>query len=325
MKLRRVPGTDIDVSPICLGTMTYGNPVDRDQAIRLTHLALDLGINFIDTANIYEGYDRVIGSAGGISEQYLGEALKGKRDQAVITTKVGCFVGEGDANGGLTRTHVMREVERSLERLQTDYVDFYLAHMPDHKTRPEDIVPTFDDIVRSGKARAWGFSNFDVSDNLTMIETARAGGHAPPRLSQPYYSMLVREAETEHIPMCLEHEIGIACYRVLEGGLLSGKYAKGAPPPKDTRADIMPRWLSFDQNDDRPYEIAAQVAKIAEENDMTAVECTLAWTIAQKGITAAVVGVKSEEQIRQAVRAGERVLGPEALAELDAILQDDEE
>ncbi len=186
-------------------------------------------------------------------------------------------------------------------------------------------MPTFDEIVQSGKARAWGFSNFEIPDIAKMVETAKSGGYARPRLSQPYYSMLCRDAEKEHVPTCREHGIGIACYRVLEGGLLSGKYAKGAPPPIDTRADIMPGWLSFDPNDDRPFEIAAQVGKIAEENDMTAVECTLAWTIAQPGITAAVVGVKSENQIRQAVQAGERVLGPEALAELDAILQDDEE
>ena len=117
MKSRRIHGTDIDVSPICLGTMTFENPVDKDQAVRLTHLALDLGINFIDTANIYERYDRVIGSAGGVSEQFLGEALKGKRDRAVVTTKAGCFVGEGDENGGLNRQHMMRELERSLKRL----------------------------------------------------------------------------------------------------------------------------------------------------------------------------------------------------------------
>jgi aryl-alcohol dehydrogenase-like predicted oxidoreductase len=320
MEMRRVPGTEIDISAICLGTMTYGNPVDGDRAICLTHLALDLGINFIDTANIYEGYDRVVGSAGGVSEQFLGEALKGRRDQAVVTTKAGCFVGAGDDNGGLSPRHIMRELERSLKRLQTDYVDFYLAHIPDPKTPTEAIVPTFDEIVRSGKARAWGFSNFEAPDIARMVETAKTGGYAPPRLSQPYYSMLGRDAEKEHIPTCLEHDIGITCYRVLESGLLTGKYAKGAPPPKDARGDVMPSWLSFDQDDDTPFEIAARVAEIAGEHGMTPVECALAWTIAQQGITAAVVGVKNEEQLRQAARAGERTLERSVLDEIDAIL-----
>ncbi len=320
MELRCIPGTDIEVTPICLGTMTYGNPVDKAPAIRLTHLALDLGINFIDTANIYEGYDRVVGSAGGMSETYLGEALKGRRDRAVITTKAGCFVGEGEENGGLNRKHIMRELERSLKRLQTDYVDFYLAHIPDPQTPPEVVVPTFAEIVKSGKARAWGFSNFEVGDVIKMIETAKSGGYPLPRLSQPYYSLLARDAEKQHIPICLEHGIGIACYRVLESGLLTGKYAKGAPPPQDTRGDIMPSWLSFDPDDDTPFEVAAKTGTIAAENGMTTVECTLAWTIAQRGITAAVVGVKSEEQVRQAAAAGEHAVEPSVLDQLDAIV-----
>ena len=140
MKLRRVPGTEIDVSPVCLGTMTYGRPVEKPDAIRLTLLAMDLGINFIDTANIYEGYDRVVGSAGGVSEAILGEALQGRRDEVVLITKVGNFVGEGPDDGGLGRKHVMRALEISLKRLRTDYVDFYLAHRPDPDTPLEDRI-----------------------------------------------------------------------------------------------------------------------------------------------------------------------------------------
>lgn len=321
MELRRIAGTEIDVTPICLGSMTFGNPVAKEDAIHLTHLALDLGINFIDTANSYEGYDRSQGSAGGVAEDFLGAALAGRRQEVVITTKVGNLVGgNGPEDEGLGRKHVMRELEKSLKRLRTDYVDIYLAHRPDPNTATEDIVPVFDEIVKSGKARVWGFSNFEAPDIRRMISAAVAGGMEPPRVSQPSYSILDREIEKEHLPTCIEHGIGITCFRVLEGGLLSGKYAKGAAPTEGTRAQEMPGWLPLDEKDDRSFEIAAQVAEIAKENGMTPAECAIAWTIAQKGITAAIVGVKRDEQIQQAAKAGERVLGAAGLDRLNALL-----
>ena len=319
MELRRVPGTEIAVTPICLGTMTYGNPVERTDAIHLTHLALDLGINFIDTANIYEGYDRVLGSAGGVAEEILGEALQGKRDKVVLITKVGNPVGKGPDDGGLGRKHVLRELEKSLKRLRTGYVDFYLAHRPDPDTPPEKLVSLFDEIVKSGKARAWGFSNFEPPDINRMIETARRDGLVQPRLSQPHYSMLNREIETEHLPTCVKHGIGIACFRVLEGGLLSGKYAKGAPPPKGSRAQEMPGWLPLEKKDESAFETAAALSRIAKENGRTSAECAIAWAIAQKGITSVLVGVKREEQVRQAAGAGEWTMEPAMLESLNAL------
>ena len=320
MELRRVPGTEIDVSPICLGTMTYGNPVKRRDAIRLTHLALNLGINFIDTANIYEGYDRVVGSAGGVAEEILGEALEGRRDEVVLITKVGNLVGKGSDDVGLGRKHVLRELEKSLRRLRTEYVDFYLAHRPDPDTPPEEFVLLFDEIVKSGKARAWGFSNFEAPDINKMVEIAKSGDLARPRLSQPYYSMLNREIEKEHLPACVEHGIGVACFRVLEGGLLSGKYAKGVPPPEGSRAQEMPGWLPLDKKDDAAFRTAAKVSEIARENGMTPAECAIGWAIAQKGITAALVGIKREEQLQQAVRAGERPFDATLLKRIQAVL-----
>jgi aryl-alcohol dehydrogenase-like predicted oxidoreductase len=320
MELRRIPGTQIDVTPICMGTMNFGNPVDRDTAIRLTNLAIDLGINFIDTANIYEGYDRVQGSAGGVSETFLGEALTGKRHKVILITKVGNLVGKTADDEGLGRKHIMRELDKSLKRLRTDYVDIYMAHRPDPNTPPEKFVPVFDEIARSGKARAWGFSNFDTPEISKMIAAAKAGGFEPPRLSQPYYSMLNRDIEKSHLPTCVENGIGIACFRVLESGLLSGKYAKGTPPPPGSRAQEKPGWLPLDKKDDKAFKIAAEVAQIAHENGLTSAQCAIGWTIAQKGITTAIIGIKREEQIREAATAGHQPLDSAVLKKLNALL-----
>ena len=320
MELRRIPGTEIDVTPICMGTMTFGNPVAKDAAIRLTHQALDLGINFIDTANSYEGYDREQGSPGGVAEEILGEALQGRREKVVVVTKVGNSVGGNKPeNEGLSRKHVMGELEKSLKRLRTDYVDVYMAHRPDPNTATENIAPVFDEIVRSGKARVWGFSNFPVPDIKTMIASAKSGGLEPPRLSQPSYSIIDREIEKEHLPVCVENSIGITCFRVLEGGLLSGKYTKDSPPPAGSRAEEMPGWLPLDQKGDTAFEIAMKVVDIAKENGITPAECAIAWAIAREGITTAVVGVKRPEQLEQAAQAGECVLDTRVLGQLNSL------
>jgi len=320
MERRTVPGTDIEVSPVCLGTMTYGRPVEKAEAIRLTHLALDLGINFVDTANIYEGYDRVVGSAGGVAEEILGEALKGRRSQVVLITKVGNLVGQGPDDGGLGRRHILREIDRSLRRLRTDYVDFYLAHRPDPETPLEEVVGCFDEIVRSGKARHWGFSNFDASDVRRMVAIAEQNGLASPRLSQPHYSILNREIEKEHLPVCRRYAIGVACYRVLGGGLLTGKYAPGSEPPEGSRAREMPSWLPLDKQESDVFRKVAAVAELAREAGVSPAQYAIAWAIAREGVTAAIVGVKREAQLREAAAAAGLVLSADRLDALDAIL-----
>ena len=320
MELRQVPGTDIKVSPICLGTMTYGTPVVKDDAIRLTHLAIDVGINFIDTANMYEGYNRTIGSPGGVAEEILGEALAGRRDKVVITTKVGNLVGDGPDDGGLGRKHVLRELEKSLTRMKTDYVDFYLAHRPDPETPIEDVVERFDRLVKSGKVRHWGFSNFDAPDVRRMVEIARDGGSTRPRISQPFYNMLHREIEAEHLPACRELGIGVTPYRPLESGLLSGKYARGAKAPEGSRAAEMPNWLPLDKQDDATFEKIGKIAELARAAGVKPAQYAIAWIIAQEGITSAVVGVKTQEQVRDAAAAGEFVFPKEDLDRLQGIL-----
>jgi len=320
MERRKVPGTDVEVSPICLGTMTYGTPVAKEDAIRLTHLAIDLGINFIDTANMYEGYNRTMGSPGGVAEEILGEALVGKRDKVILTTKVANLVGDGPDDGGLGEKHVLRELEKSLTRMKTDYVDFYLAHRPDPETPVEEVVERFDGLVKSGKVRYWGFSNFDTPDIRKMVDVARDGGFAQPRVSQPFYNMLHREIEAEHLPACRELGIGVTPYRPLESGLLSGKYARGKAAPEGSRAAEMPNWLPLDKQEDATFEKIETIAEMARTAGVTPAQYAIAWIIAQPGITSAVVGVKRDEQVRDAAGAGEFAVSGEDLERLQAVL-----
>ena len=320
MKLRQIPGTEVDVSPICLGTMTFGRPVEKPEAIRLTHLALDLGINFIDTANMYEGYNRSAGSAGGVAEDILGEALVGKRDEVIVLTKVGMAVGPGDDDAGLGRKHVLREIDKSLSRLKTDYVDFYLAHRTDPDTPLEEVVDTFSGLVKAGKVRHWGLSNHDGERTGEIVRIAQEKGVDQPRLSEPWYSMLNRECEEALLPMCRKHQLGVACYRVLESGLLSGKYKKGQAAPGDSRAVGKPEWVSLDKISDDKFERIEKIAAAAEKAGLTPAQYAMAWTIAQPGITSAIIGVTKEKQLRDAIAAGECQLAPDDLKQMNDIL-----
>ncbi|MFH0963716.1 MAG: aldo/keto reductase [Planctomycetota bacterium] len=320
MELRQVPGTEIKVSPICLGTMTYGRPVGKKEAIRLTQVAIGLGINFIDTANMYEGYDRKAGSAGGVAEEILGEALAGRREDVVLITKVGNAIGPGNDDRGLGRTHVRREIERSLRRLGTDHVDFYLAHRPDPETQLEEVAETFGRLVEEGKVRHWGFSNFSGPEVEELAALAKGGSVEAPRLSQPPYSMLNREIEREHLPACRRNDIGVVCYRVLESGLLTGKYRRGEAPPSGSRASEKPEWVNLEKIDESTFAKVDAVCALAREASVAPGQYAISWVIAQPGVLAAIVGVKREEQIQEAAAAASYQLSSDELVRLRKIL-----
>ena len=180
MNLQTLPKTDLKVSPLCLGTMTFGTPVAETDAIQLTHWALDHGVNFLDTANMYEGYSRYLGSPGGVSEEILGKALKGKREQVVLATKVGMKIGPGDGDQGLSRTHVLREIDRSLFRLQCDYVDLYYMHKPDPATPLAESIQAFNEIIDAGKARHWAISNFSAEQITNLLKICDENGWRRP-------------------------------------------------------------------------------------------------------------------------------------------------
>jgi len=302
MNIRSVPNTDIEVSSICLGTMTFGNPLARDDAIRLVHWALDRGINFIDTADMYEGYARYLGSPGGVAETILGEALKDRRQRAVVTTKVGNPVGGPDYQGqGLSRTHIVHQIDASLTRLQSDYVDFYELHRPDPKTPLEEPIAVMAELIEAGKVRHWGLSNFAGEQIRNMVRLCDVHGWPRPVISQPPYSWLKRDEENNSLPMCRELELAVTPYQPLQGGLLTGKYRRGQPLPASSRA-AESGWL--DQPDDALYRRLEEFESEAQEAKLEPAQYALRWLLDQPGITAVVMGVKRIDQLAEVLDTG---------------------
>ena len=249
MQQRRIPNTNLDVSVVCLGTMTFGTPVDQQGVNGIIDWCLDNGLNFIDTADMYEGYTRFLGSPGGKSEAYIGNALKGRRDRAVVTTKVGNPVGDDSYSGtGLGRDHILHQIDASLGRLRTDYVDIYEMHRDDPDTPLEESIATMAGLIEAGKVRHWGFSNFEPDDIHRMIALCDGNGWPRPVIAQPQLSWLVRDSEEAYIPACVQYDIAVTPYRTLQSGLLTGKYKRGQEAPAGSRGDES-SWLD-DPDDD---------------------------------------------------------------------------
>ena len=227
------------VSPICMGTMLFGSPVAEADAIRLTHAAIDQGINFIDTANAYEGYDRFLGSAGGTAELILGKALKDRRDKAVVATKVGSPLGPGPQDAGLTASHILRELDNSLRRLDTDYIDLYIIHWPDKWTPLEATLSAMETALRQGKVRYFGASNHWAPQLCELLWLADKHGWPKVVSSQIPYSLL-RRAYHNDLTFCEKHNIAVTPYQALQGGLLTGKYRRGQDLPAQSRAQRAP-------------------------------------------------------------------------------------
>lgn len=316
MKSRRLGSSGLLVSPICLGTMTFGTPVPEAEAIRLVHAAIDLGINFIDTANVYEGYRRVLGSAGGVAEEILGKALRQHRQRVVLATKVGAPIGPGPQDRGLSTVHVLRELEHSLRRLQTDMIDLYIVHWPDKEVPLETTLSALDQAVRQGKVRHVGASNHLAWQLCELLALADRHGWTRIVCSQVPFSLLRREFQHD-LEFCAGHDIGVTPYQALQGGLLSGKYRRGQPPPADSRAAEKPEWLW--KLDDALFDRIEAVEALAREIGVPPAQYALAWALAQPGMTSLIVGVKRLEQIQQAIASLEVGIPREHLAKLDSI------
>jgi aryl-alcohol dehydrogenase-like predicted oxidoreductase len=298
---RKIPSTDLEVSVLCLGTMTFGTPVGEEEGIEIVKRALDLGVNFIDTANMYEGYSRYIGSPGGVAEEILGKGLKGRREEAVVATKVGMKIGPNEEDEGLSRAHVLRECDRSLQRLDTDWIDLYYMHKPDSDTPLEESIGTFMELIQAGKVRYWGLSNFDVEETEQVLEVCDREGWLRPVVHQSPFSLLKPDIEADLLPLCRREEIGVVPYQVLQGGLLSGKYRMGTAPPEGSRGAEKPEWLPMLEDEVVMGELQKLAAQ-AKERGMGLFEYTLRATVAVAGITSIILGIKRSEQIEMAVR-----------------------
>ena len=295
MQQRRIPNTDLDVSVVCLGTMTFGTPVDQQGVNGIIDWCLDNGLNFIDTADMYEGYTRFLGSPGGKSEAYIGNALVGRRDQAVITTKVGNPVGDDTYSGtGLGRDHMLHQIDASLGRLRTDYVDIYEMHRDDPDTPLEESIATMAGLIAAGKVRHWGFSNFEPEDIHRMIDICDDNGWPRPVISQPQLSWLVRDSEEVYIPACLEYDIAVTPYRTLQAGLLTGKYKRGQGAPPGSRGDES-SWL--DDPDDDLWDRIEEFEREAAGASLTPTQYAVKWLLDRPGVTSVIVGCKRPDQL----------------------------
>ncbi len=277
-----------------LGTNPFGSRADEDTSIGIIHHALDHGVNLLDTANSYND---------GQSERIIGKALQGRREQAVLATKCGWRLGEGPNEGGSSRGHIMREIDRSLRRLETDYVDLYQIHQFDPETPLDETLRALDDLVRGGKVRYIGCSNYAAWQLCKALWMSDRYGVARFDSSQPRYSPADRRIETELVPACLDQGVGLLVYFPLDGGILTGKYRLGSPPPPTSRAVTQPR---FAQNvTDQKLRLAEDMARIAAEANVTLAQLTLAWVMHRPGVTSVLVGATRIAQQEENLRAVE--------------------
>lgn len=316
MQFRPLGSSGLLVSPVCLGTMPFGTPVGEEDAIRLVHGAIDLGISFIDTANIYEGYRRVLGSAGGVAEEITGRALRGKRDRVVLATKVGSPNGPGPNDKGLSATTILREVDHSLRRLQTDFIDLYIIHWPDRETPLEVTLSAIDIAVQAGKVRYFGVSNHAAWQICEFLWIADRRNQARVVSSQIPFSLLRREYQPD-LEFCRKHAVGVTPYQSLQGGLLTGKYLRGMAPAQGSRAAEKPEWIW--KTDAALFDKLEAIETVAQKANLSMTRLALAWTLAQPAVASVIVGVKTMAQIQEAVAAGGDTIDAGTLKHLDQI------
>jgi aryl-alcohol dehydrogenase-like predicted oxidoreductase len=314
MNHRPLARTGVQVSPLCLGAMMFGgwgNP-DHDDSIKIIHRALDAGINFIDTADVY---------SRGESEEIVGKALAGRRDDVVLATKVHGTMGDDPNQFGNSRRWIIREVEDSLRRLKTDYIDLYQIHRPEPGTDIEETLGALSDLVHQGKVRYLGSSTFPASQIVEAQWAARERGLERFVCEQPPYSLLARAVEADVLPTCLRHGMGVIPWSPLAGGWLSGKWRKGADAPQSTRAERMPaRYDLSDPANQRKLDAADALGKLADEAGMTLIQMALAFVINHPAVTAAIIGPRTMEQLESQLGAEEVVLDAALLDRIDEIV-----
>lgn len=307
MQYRRLGGSGLKVSALGLGTNAFGKRADAQTSIRIIHLALEREVNFIDTANIYAGTE---------SERIIGEALAGgKRQEAVLATKAGLPRGAGVYERGSSRRHLMKELEDSLKRLRTDYVDLYQIHTFDPDTPLDETLRTLDDMVTSGKVRYIGASNYYAWELMKAVGISDKLGLNRYVSMQVSYSLADRTPERELIPMCLDQGIGIIPYFPLAGGILTGKYGSAQETPAGSRADTDPGFRRFLGED--ALALGREVERIALESGTTASALSLAWLLERPAVSTVIVGATREEQLESNLAALELKLDADVADRLE--------
>lgn len=291
MDYRTLGRSGLSVSPVCLGTMMFGGPTDEAVAGRIVGSAREAGINFIDTADTY---------TDGRSEEIVGRAIAPDRDRWVLATKVANPVGSGGGpnDRGLSRGHVMRACEASLRRLGTDAIDVYYLHKEDHATPLQETVAALGDLIRAGKIRYIGLSNYRGWRVAEICALCDRLGIDRPVVSQPYYNALNRMPEVEHLPACGFYGLGVVPYSPLARGVLTGKYDPGRPPPEGTRAGRQDKRILETEWRTESLDIAQEVRRHAEARGITAGQFALGWVLNNALVSAAIAGPRTEEHWR---------------------------
>ena len=315
MRYRVLGGTGINVSVYCLGAMMFGsvgNP-DHDDSVRIIHAALDHGINFVDTADMY---------SAGESEEIVGKALKGRRDDVVLATKVHFPMGEGVNRGGNSRRWIVKEVEESLRRLGTDWIDLYQIHRPDHTTDIEETLWVLTDLVRAGKIRAFGCSTFPADEIVESHHVAERRGLMRFRTEQPPYSLLARGIETTVLPACRRAGMGVLTWSPLAAGFLSGNYRKDRPVDLTAgRPSRTPH--RFDPSipgNAAKFEAVEQLAELADRVGCTLPQLAVAFTAVHPAVTSVIIGPRTMPQLESLLKGESLTLDDATLDRIDEIV-----
>ncbi|MFC9913802.1 aldo/keto reductase [Streptomyces sp. NPDC127197] len=315
MRYRILGGTGIEVSAYCLGTMMFGSVgnADHDDCVRIIHAALDEGINFIDTADMY---------SAGESETVVGKALKDRRDDVVLATKVHFPMGDGPNRGGNSRRWIVREVEDSLRRLGTDWIDLYQVHRPDHTTDIEETLSALTDLVHQGKIRAFGCSTFPADEIVEAYHVADRRGLHRFRTEQPPYSLLARGVEKHVLPVAQRLDMGVLTWSPLASGFLTGRYRKGrALDLSRGRPTLHP--ARFDPSAPltaAKLEVVEQLVAVAEEVGCSLPELAIAFPLAHPAVTSVIIGPRTMEQLRSTLKGTSVLLDDAALDRIDEIV-----
>jgi aryl-alcohol dehydrogenase-like predicted oxidoreductase len=315
----RLGKSGLQVSRLCLGTMTFGLQIDETTAGAILDRAAEAGIDFLDTSDAYPlGGDL---STKGVTEEIIGRWMRGKRDRFILATK--CFGPTGPApfDAGNSRKHIMSAVDASLRRLQTDYIDLYQLHGYDPNTPIDETLSALDDLVHSGKVRYVGCSNFLTYRLVRAIGRSETLGLARFGSVQPRYNLLFREIEREMLPFCEEEGVGVIPYNPIAGGLLSGKHDRTVPPPAGSRFTLGTAGPAYQERywHEREFATVAELGKLADEAGVSLVTLAVAWVLANKAITAPIIGASRPEQLTDSLAATEFTLDPGLKAQLDEI------
>jgi 1-deoxyxylulose-5-phosphate synthase len=318
----RLGRTGLQVSRLCLGTMTFGLQNDESTADAILDRAAEGGIDFLDTSDAYPlGGDL---STRGITEEILGRWLQGKRDRFIVATK--CFAPTGPApfDGGNSRKHILAAVDASLRRLQTDYIDLYQLHGYDPATPIDETLGALDDLVHAGKVRYIGCSNFVTYQLVRAIGRSETLRLARFDSVQPRYNLLFRQIEREMLPFCHEDGVGVIPYNPIAGGLLSGKHSRTAPPPEGTRFTLGNAAQNYQDRywHDREFDTVDALRKLAGQAGVSLVTLSIAWVLANQAITAPIIGASRPEQLDASLAAVEFALDDDLKAQLDDVTRE---